>query len=89
MNNLEKEKILLIKKKTDILLEDLEVITISLSVIKDRFYQLLMEDGDQKAKEEIVSILEDSIKKLLEKQNQIKLILNQRIYEYIKNGQKL
>ena len=84
MNKIDRENYLLLKNKAESLLEDLEVITISLSVTKDRFKCLFNEDDDQK-KEDVIRLLESIIKDLLINQKEIRAILNQSLYDRFKD----
>lgn len=86
-NNVNKqdwEKFEQLKNKSELLLEDLEVITISLSVTKERFKCLFDENTDQ-AKEEVVVMLESIIKNLLENQKEIRWILSKSFYDRFKD----
>jgi hypothetical protein len=84
VNKIDRENYLLLKNKAESLLEDLEVITISLSVTKDRFKCLFNEDDDQK-KEDVIRLLESIIKDLLINQKEIRAILNQSLYDRFKD----
>lgn len=76
----DKESLLLLKKKAEILLEDLEVITISLSVTKERLKLILSEDQNA-VNVELIEKLENQIKLLLESQEKIKFALYNFIYD--------
>lgn len=88
MESKDKESLLLLKKKAEILLEDLEVITISLSVTKERLKLILSEDQNA-VNVELIEKLENQIKLLLESQEKIKFALYNFIYDKYQSIKKL
>lgn len=73
-----KSKLTWTKENGDKLLEDLEVITISLKVTKDRFSMLLKTSHDD-TEVKIAGLMEEEIDSLLEKQKKIRLIFYERM----------
>lgn len=88
MESKDKESLLLLKKKAEILLEDLEVITISLSVTKERL-KLILSEEQNAVNVELIEKLENQIKLLLESQENIKFALYSFIYDKYQSIKKL
>jgi hypothetical protein len=75
-----KKRLFEIKEKGDLLIEDLEIITISLKLTKDRFSKIL-KNGHDEAEQKIIILLNEQIDLLLEKQKKIRSILYERIVD--------
>lgn len=73
-----KAKLLDIKEKGDRLIEDLEIIAISLKVTKDRF-SVVLKDSHKEAEEKITAILDEQVSSIIENHKKIRNILYERI----------